>query len=66
MDTWIPFANDRFLDEFNGPLGHNLDLALDPSAANIVARKPSLLLYAFLGYLVPSAYEPALVLRKPQ
>jgi len=66
MDTWIPFANYRFLDEFNGALGHNLDLALNPSAASIVARKPSLLLYAFFGYLAPSAYEPALVLRKPQ
>lgn len=64
MDTWMPFANYRFLDEFNKALGHNLDLALDPSSAAIVARKPSLLFYGLFGYLLPSAYEPAVVLKK--
>ena len=64
MDTLMPFSNYRFLDEFNRALGHNMDLALDPSAGKIVARKPILLLYAFFGYFVPSAYEPAVVLRR--
>jgi 2-polyprenyl-3-methyl-5-hydroxy-6-metoxy-1,4-benzoquinol methylase len=64
MDTLMPFANYRFLDEFNKALGHNMDLALDPSASKVVLRKPSLLFYALFGYFCPSAYEPALVLRK--
>jgi hypothetical protein len=45
-------------------LGHNMDLALDPSASNVVFRKPSLLFYALFGYFCPSAYEPAVVLRR--
>jgi SAM-dependent methyltransferase len=65
MDTWRPFSNYRFLDEFNKALGHNMDLAFDPSAAQVIVRKPLLLFYAFFGYLIPSAYEPAVVLRKP-
>lgn len=64
MDTLMPFSNYRFLDEFNAALGHDMDLAFDPDAGKIVARKPSLLLYAFFGYFMPSAYEPAVVLRK--
>jgi hypothetical protein len=64
MDTLMPFANYRFLDEFNKALGHNMDLALDPSASKVVLRKPALFFYAFFGYFCPSAYEPAVVLRK--
>lgn len=64
MDTLMPFANYRFLDEFNKALGHNMDLALDPSASKVVLRKPSLLFYALFGYFFPSAYEPAVILRK--
>ena len=65
MDTWRPFSNYRFLDEFNNALGHNMDRALDPSAGAIVARRPGLLFYAFFGRLMPSADEPAVVMRKP-
>jgi SAM-dependent methyltransferase len=65
MDTLMPFSNYRFLDEFNAALGNDMDRALDPAAGRIVGRKPSLLLYAFFGYFMPSAYEPAVVLRKP-
>ncbi len=65
MDTLVPFANYRFLDEFNKALGHNMDLALDPSAAKVVLRKPRLFFYALFGYFCPSAAEPAVVLRKP-
>jgi SAM-dependent methyltransferase len=65
MDTWFPFANYRFLDEFNGALGHNMDKAFDPASASLVARRPKLLFFAFFGHLVPSAFEPAVVLRKP-
>jgi SAM-dependent methyltransferase len=64
MDTCMPFANYRFLDEFNAALGHDMDRALDPAAGRIVARKPALLFYALFGYFMPSAYEPAVVLRK--
>jgi len=66
MDTLMPFANYRFLDEFNKALGHNMDLALDPSASKVVLRKPQLFFYALFGYFWPSAYEPAVVLVKPQ
>ena len=65
MDTWIPFANYRFLDEFNRAHGHNMNRALDPSAGSIVLKKPSLLFYALFGHFFPSAYEPAVVLRNP-
>lgn len=64
MDTWVPFSNYRFLDEFNKALGHNMDLAFEPAAGKVIARNPMLLLFALFGYLVPSAYEPAVVLRK--
>jgi SAM-dependent methyltransferase len=64
MDTLMPFSNYRFLDEFNKALGHNMDLALDPSSGKVILRNPSLLFYALFGYLFPSAYEPAVVLRK--
>ncbi len=64
MDTLIPFANYRFLDEFSKGLGHNMDRMFDPSAGRIIIRRPSLLFYAYLGYFFPSAYEPAVVLRK--
>jgi len=66
MDTLIPFANYRFLDELNKALGHNMDRAIDPSASRVVVRSPRLLFYALFGYFLPSAYEPAVVLRKLQ
>jgi SAM-dependent methyltransferase len=66
MDTHMPFANYRFLDEFNKALGHNMDRAFDPTAGRVLFRKPSLWFYAFFGYFFPSAAEPAVVLRKPR
>lgn len=65
MDTLMPFSNYRFLDEFNKALGHDLDRAFDPDAGKIVLAKPGLLFYALFGYFFPSAYEPAILLRKP-
>ena len=64
MDTPYPFANYRFLDEFNRALDHEMDRAFDPTSAKVVLKKPSLLFFALLGYLAPSANEPAVVLRK--
>jgi len=64
MDTLMPFANYRFLDEFNKALGHNMDLALDPSSSKIVLHHPKLFFFALFGYFCPSAYEPAVVLKK--
>ena len=66
LDTLTPFVNYRFLDEFNKALGYDLDRALDPASARIVARRPRLWFYALFGYFFPSAYEPAVVLRKPR
>jgi SAM-dependent methyltransferase len=65
MDTLLPFANYRFLDEFNKALGHDMDRALDPAAGRILLRRPGLLWYALFGYFSPSAWEPAVLLRKP-
>ena len=64
MDTLMPFSNYRFLDEFNKAHGHSLDLALAPDSAKILLRKPGLLFYAFFGYFMPSAIEPAVLWRK--
>jgi hypothetical protein len=64
MDTWRPFSNYRFLDEFNKALGHNMDAAFEPSAGKVLFKKPSLFFYAFFGRFFPSAYEPAVALRK--
>ncbi len=65
MDTLIPFGNYRFLDEYNKALGHILEKALDPKSSSIVFKKPKLFIYAFLGYFMPSALEPA-VIWKPE
>lgn len=65
MDTRRPFANYRFLDEFNRALGHDMDRAMDPAAARILLRRPDLLFWALFGYFFPSAYEPAVLLRRP-
>lgn len=65
MDTFMPFSNYRFLDEFNRAHGHNLDAALAPDAAGIVARRPQLLFYALFGYFLPSAMEPSVLWRRP-
>lgn len=64
MDTRMPFANYRFLDEFNRALDHNMDRAMDPDAAKVLLRRPSLLFHALFGYFFPSACEPAVLLRK--
>lgn len=65
MDTLRPFANYRFLDEFNKSLGHDMDRALDPAAGKVLLRRPDLLFWAVCGYFFPSAWEPAVLLRKP-
>jgi len=65
LDTLLPFANYRFLDELCKAVGHDLDAALDPAAARILLKKPALLFWAFFGYFFPSAYEPAVAVRKP-
>lgn len=64
MDTFVPFSNYRFLDEFSKALGHNMDLALNPASGIVLMRRPILWFYAFFGYFFPSAYEPAVLLRK--
>ncbi len=64
MDTWRPFCNYRFLDEFNAAVDHEMDKAFEPSAAWAMLRKPSLWFYAFFGKLFPTANEPAVALKK--
>jgi SAM-dependent methyltransferase len=66
QDTVRPFSNYRFLDEINRRLGHDLDHALDPQQSTpAVLRSPKLWFFAFFGYFLPSAWEPAVVARKP-
>lgn len=65
MDTWKPFFNYRFLDEFSKALDHNIDKALEPDASKILFKNPFLFFYAFFGFFFPSAYEPAVLLYKP-
>ena len=64
MDTLIPFSNYRFLDEFSKALGYNLDQMLQPAAAKVMLRQPRLWFFAYLGYFFPSAFEPAVILRR--
>ena len=66
MDRMVPFSNYRFLDEFNKALGHEMDRAFEPDAGKIMLTRLSLFFWAFLGYFFPSAFEPAVVLRKPR
>jgi short-subunit dehydrogenase/2-polyprenyl-3-methyl-5-hydroxy-6-metoxy-1,4-benzoquinol methylase len=63
MDTLKPFVNYRFLDEFNRALGHEMDLAFKSEAGKVLLKKPSLLFWALFGYFLPSAIEPAIILR---
>lgn len=64
MDTWRPFANYRFLDEFNKVFEHNLDRALNSATPWIILGNPRVFFYAFFGYFFPTAYEPAVAVRK--
>lgn len=65
LDTMIPFANRRFLEELSRSLGDILDYAYDPSRViRALIRHPHLLFYGFFGYFFPSAYEPAIILRR--
>jgi SAM-dependent methyltransferase len=66
MDTLIPFANYRFLDELNKALGHVIDLAFDPSAVRRVIFRPKPIFFGLFGFFFPSAYEPAVILRKTE
>ncbi|MBV1891789.1 MAG: class I SAM-dependent methyltransferase [Gammaproteobacteria bacterium] len=64
-DTLRPFSNYRFLDELNKAVGHDLDRAMDPEDTNrAFLRNPRLWFFALFGFLLPSAYEPALIVRK--
>jgi SAM-dependent methyltransferase len=66
QDTLRPFSNYRFLDELNRALDHNLDRALTPEeSTRAFIRSPRLWFFAFFGFLFPSAYEPAVIARKP-
>jgi SAM-dependent methyltransferase len=66
QDTLRPFSNYRFLDELNRRLGHELDRALDPAqSTRAFLTSPRLWFFALFGYFFPSAYEPAVALRKP-
>lgn len=60
MDTLVPFANYRFLDEFNKALGHIIDRAFAAPDPLLFVKHPRLLFFGFFGYFLPSACEPAI------
>lgn len=65
LDTLIPFANRRFLEELSRVLGDSLDNLYDMRlVVGALMRHPRVLFYGFFGYFFPSAYEPAVILRR--
>lgn len=67
LDTHRPFVNYRFLDEINRSLGHVLERALTPrNVIQVLSYSPNLWCHAFFGYSCPSAFEPAVIWRKPE
>ena len=67
MDTLLPFANYRFLDELSRAFDHNLDFALDAKrSVRAVARSPRLMFYGVLGFFFPSTFDPGFVFQKPR
>jgi SAM-dependent methyltransferase len=64
LDSPFPFANYRFLDELNRALNHVIDSVIDLDDPGFILRRPRLLFFGLFGYLLPSALEPAVVLRK--
>ncbi len=66
MDTLVPFVNRRFLGEFNRTLGDVIENTFDPTAGRVFFRKPALFFFAFFGYFSVTAFEPAIILRKPK
>ena len=63
MDTLLPFINYTFLDKFNGAHNYNMDKAMGPNNSAILFKKPSLFFYGLFGYFIPSAWEPAVLLK---
>jgi 2-polyprenyl-3-methyl-5-hydroxy-6-metoxy-1,4-benzoquinol methylase len=67
LDTLVPFANYRFLDELSKAMNHNMDRMLQGSGAFAAfLKRPQLLFFGFFGYFFPSAFEPAVIVRKQQ
>jgi len=65
MDTLRPFANYRFLDELCAAVDHDMGRALRPTdAMRAVVTHPRLWFFAFGGYFLPSAQEPASIWEK--
>ena len=64
MDTLKPFANYRFLDEACRVFDRSMDDALDPWSQAIYMFTPRVWFFGFFGYFFPSAYEPAVILKK--
>ena len=66
MDTCKPYVNYRFLDELSRATGYNLDRTLDPKiSGRAIMKSPRLWFFGLFGYWFPSAYEPAVIIRKP-
>lgn len=67
LDTHRPFTNYRFLDELNRSVDHVLERALNPREVfKALSHSPALWRHAFFGYGNPSAFEPAVIWRKPE
>jgi SAM-dependent methyltransferase len=64
MDTLLPFANYRFLDELHRVVGGTLEAMFGPEGVRSVLHHPRLWFFAFLGFFFPSAMEPAVIIRR--
>lgn len=62
MDTLIPFANYRFLDELSRATRHNMEKMLGPEGVSLTYKSPRILFFGLFGYFFPTAYEPAWIL----
>jgi SAM-dependent methyltransferase len=63
IDTLVPFANYRFLDELARSLDYNLDRMNSSEAVTAVLLNPRTLFFGFFGYFFPTAAEPAVILK---
>lgn len=65
LDTLVPFASRRFLEELSRALNDNMDDMYNTALViRTLMRHPRVLFYGFFGYFFPSAYEPAIILKR--
>ncbi len=64
FDTPFPFVNTQFIWRYARACDNTLDATLDIPRLDVLARKPSLLLWALLGYALPHRGSLVMALTK--